>query len=168
MSAYGIHIDNAGGDTDFATAAETSTGTETAKAVTPDGLAGSIFGEQVFGAVVVDFTTDVATGDGKFYFHIDDKFDGMNLVRVHAELITAGTTGTMDIQVHNLTKAQNMLSTAITIDSGETGSDTAAVAAVIDTGADDVSTNDLIRVDVDAIHTTAGKGFLFNMVLQLP
>jgi hypothetical protein len=92
----------------------------------------------------------------------------MNLVEVHAEVITAGTTGTTDIQIHNVTQAADMLSTKITIDSAETGSDTAAAAAVIDTANDDVATNDVIRVDVDAISTTAPKGLIVSLVFQLP
>jgi hypothetical protein len=93
----------------------------------------------------------------------------MNLTAVHAEVITAGTTGTQDIQIHNLTDAADMLSTKITIDTGETGSDTAATPAVIDTGADDVVTNDLLRVDVDAIHSgTAAKGLLVTMEFSTP
>jgi hypothetical protein len=61
-----------------------------------------------------------------------------------------------------------MLSTKITIDSGETGSDTAAAAAVIDTSEDDIATNDLIRVDVDAISTTAAKGLVVTLEFRLP
>jgi hypothetical protein len=61
-----------------------------------------------------------------------------------------------------------MLSTVITIDSGETGSDTGATAAVIDTGNDDVITNDLLRIDVDAISTTAPKGLIITLEFRLP
>lgn len=112
--------------------------------------------------VVTDFTTDVATGNGQFYFHIDPSMVG-DLIDVHAEVITAGTTGTTDIQIHNLTQAADMLSTVITIDSSETGSDTAAVAAVIDTANDDVVENDLIRIDVDDVSTTAPKGLIVTL-----
>jgi len=117
---------------------------------------------------VVDFTTDVATGDGKFYFHIDSTLGGMDLVDVHAEVITAGTTGTTDIQINNVTQGADMLSTVITIDSAETGSDTAAAAAVIDTANDDVAENDVIRIDVDAISTTAPKGLLITLGFKTP
>ena len=61
-----------------------------------------------------------------------------------------------------------MLSTKITIDSGETGSDTATAAAVIDASEDDIATNDLIRVDVDAISTTAAKGLVVTLEFRLP
>jgi hypothetical protein len=120
------------------------------------------------GLPVVEWSTDVAVSDGQFYLHIPAKLNGMNLVTVHAEVITAGTTGTTDIQIYNVTQTADMLSTKLTIDSGETGSDTAATPAVIDTANDDVATNDLLRVDVDAISTTAPKGLLVTLEFALP
>jgi|TARA_Y100000310_G_scaffold174234_1_gene174317 hypothetical protein len=156
------------GKIEIATAAETTTGTDATRAVSPDGLAGSEFGERAVQVVPFDFTTDTATGNGKFYFHIDSRLAGMNLVDVHAEVITAGTTGTLDIQIHNLTQTADMLSTKLTVDSGETGSDTAATPAVIDTGNDDVAENDVIRIDVDAVHTTPAKGLLVTMGFRTP
>lgn len=121
------------------------------------------FGTRYIQVVPIDFTTALTTGDGKFYIHIPAGFNGMNLTEVHAEVITAGTTGTTDIQIHNVTDTVDMLSTKLTIDSGETGSDTAATAAVIDTANDDVATNDLIRIDVDAVSTTAPQGLLVTL-----
>ena len=61
-----------------------------------------------------------------------------------------------------------MLSTKITIDSGETGSDTAATAAVIDTSNDDVASWDVLRIDVDAVSTTAAKGLIVTLEFRLP
>ena len=117
---------------------------------------------------VIDFTVDLTTGDGKYFFHIDSTLGGMDLIDVHAEVITAGTTGTTDIQINNVTQAADMLSTVITIDSAETGSDTAATPAVIDTANDDVVENDLIRIDIDAISTTAPKGLLITLGFKTP
>jgi len=151
-----------------ATVAEVNTGTNDDVGVTPDNLAGSVMGEAVVQMVVFDFATNVATGDGKFYFHIDNKLAGMDLVRVHAEVITTGTTGTMDIQIANVDAVVDMLSTKLTIDSAESGSDTALTAAVINTLNDDVQLNEVLRVDVDAIHTTAAKGLIVTLVFRLP
>ena len=50
----------------------------------------------------------------------------------------------------------------------QAGSDTAAAAAVIDGTKDDVVTNDLLRIDVDAVHTTAPKGLIVTLVFRLP
>ena len=160
--------DTAEGLVELATVAETDTGTDAGRSVTPDGLAGSNFGERVLQIIVFERATDVATGDGKADFHIPSTLSGMNLVEVHAEVITAGTTGTTDIQIANVTQAADMLSTKLTIDSGESGSDTAAAAAVIDGTNDDVATNDMLRIDVDAISTTAPKGLIITLTFRLP
>lgn len=160
--------DSTAGVVELATEGETSTGTDTGRAVTPDGLAGSNFGIRYVSVLCFDYGTDTATGDGKGYFHIPSGLDGMNLVSVHAEVFTAGTTGTTDIQIHNVDNALDMLSTKLTIDSAETGSDTAATPAVINTSNDHVNTNDVIRIDVDAVSTTAAKGLLVTLGFQTP
>lgn len=163
-----VASDTAAGKVELATATETTTGTDTGRAVTPDGLAGSDFGIRYAQLVLFDFTTAVTTGNGASYFHVPAAFDGMNLVEVHAEVITAGTTGTSDIQINNVTQVADMLTTKLTIDSGETGSDTAATAAVIDTANDDITENDLLRIDVDAVSTTAPQGLIVTLGFQLP
>lgn len=122
--------------------------------------------------VVFDFTADVETGDGKFYVHIPAELDGMNLVEVHAEVITAATgsgSETTDIQIHNVTDTVDMLSTLLTVDEDETGSDTASTAAVINSSNDDVAENDVIRIDVDAVpSTTPGSGLIVTLGFSLP
>jgi len=150
--------DTAAGIVELATAAETTTGTDTGRAVTPDGLAGSIFGTQVVQLLVFDDSQDVATGDGAgdLFFRVPSTMNGMNLIAVAACVQTAGTTGTTDIQIHNVTDTADMLSTVITIDSGETDSSTAATAAVINAATDDV------------VSTTAPKGLLVELQFRLP
>lgn len=118
--------------------------------------------------VVTEFNVNVTTGDGKFYFHITSKLDGMNLVAVHARVVTAGTPGATEIQIHNETDSVDMLSTKLSIDGGETGSDTAASAAVINTSNDDVATNDLLRVDVDSVPSTPPKGLIVTLEFEQP
>lgn len=152
----------------FASIAQTDTGTSTALAVTPDALAGSDFGIKYVTLIPYDFSDSLETGDGKDYFHIPAGLDGFNLVEVHAEVITAGTTNTTDIQIYNVTQTADMLSTKLTIDSTETGSDTAATAAVIDTDNDDISENDVIRLDIDQVSTTAPKGLIVTLGFRKP
>lgn len=179
----GTKIDQASdtvrGTVELATTAETTTGTSTSLAVTPDGLAGSsIFGIKTVQLPVFDWATDTATGDGKYYFTIPQTLNGMNLVAVQAQVITAGTTGTTDIQIARCAAASSgnacsgtvtdVLSTKLTIDSGENSSATAATAAVINTSNDDVSTNQIYRIDVDAVSTTAAQGLLVRLEFQLP
>jgi len=114
--------------------------------------------------VVFDYTTDTATGDGAAYFFIPQIWVGTwDLTAANAQVITAGTTNTIDVQFHNVTQTADMLTTKLTIDSAETSSTTAAAAAVIDTANDDVAADDLIRIDVDAIHTTAAKGLIISL-----
>lgn len=171
--------DTAAGIAEAATATETSTGTDAARYVTPDGLAGStIFGRKVVQVVLFDFTTDTATGDGKFYFRVPTKLNGMNLVAVSANVITAGTTNTTNVDIDRCAATatgnvcsgtvSDMLSTNITIDSGENDTATAATAAVIDTSNDDVATGQVLRFNVDAVSTTAAKGLIVNAEFQLP
>lgn len=156
--------------TDFASAAETTTGTSSTKAVTPDGLAGSDYGKSIVEFILLPNSTATSVGDGAgdFYFTIPSEINGWNIVDVAASVATAGTTGTTDIQIHNVTSAADVLSTKITIDSGETSSYTAATPPVIDTSEDDVATGDQIRVDVDAISTTPASGLSVKLTFQLP
>ena len=118
--------------------------------------------------VVFNFTDDAETGDGKFYFVVPAKLNGMNLTSAVAQAITAGTTGTMDIQVANVTDSVDMLSTKLTIDSAEKSSLTAATPVVIDATKDDVVTDDLLRIDIDAVQTTKAKGLIVTLGFSLP
>ena len=160
----------AAGKVELATAAETTTGTDTGRAVTPDGLSGSVFGQVVIPVLVEGGGTDLATGDalnGNF-IRIPAKANGMNLVDIECTVFAAGTTGTTDIQIRNVTDTADMLSTKATIDSGETDTSSAATPAVINTATDDVATGDILVVDVDAVSTTAPKGLYVELTFQLP
>ncbi len=117
----------------------------------------------------------MATGDDQSFFVTPGNFGGvgglggMDLVYVHAHLITVGTTGTANIQIRNQTQSNvNMLSTAITIDTIERGSDSAATPPVIDTDNDDVADFDILAFDVDGIHTTPGQGLIVTLGFQIP
>lgn len=156
------------GISEIATAAETNTGTDAARSVSPDGLAGSYAGTKTLTFGTNDYTADLATGDGQAYLHVPAALDGMNIVSAHAEVITAGTTGTLDIQIRNVTQTQDVFSTKLTIDTAETGSDTAATPVVINTATDDLNTNDVIALDIDAVHTTAAKGLIVTLECRLP
>lgn len=156
------------GKIEVATSGEVNTGTDAGRAVSPDGLAGSNFGIRYMQAIVFDFATDVATGDGKFYFHIPAGLNGMNLVEVHAEVISTGTTNSTTIQINNVTQAADMLTALLEIETGESGSDTSDPGPTIDTNNDDVATNDVLRIDVDSVSTTAPKGLIVTLGFQLP
>ncbi len=128
---------------------------------------------EVFGPGV-----DTATGDGKAYFRIPTPLNGMNLTAVSANVLTAGTTGTINIDVDRCAAAAtgnvcsgtvaDMLSTNLTIDTGENSSSNAATPAVIDAANDDVATGQILRINVDAVHTTPAQGLIVNLEFALP
>lgn len=133
---------------------------------------GSTIGEAktVVSIIVFDDSENCATGDGagNVFWRVPSILNGYNLVEVAAQVQSAGTTGTLDIQIANVTGATDMLSTKITIDSGELDSSTAATPAVINTSTDDVAAGDQLRIDVDAIHATPAAGLLVELTFQLP
>ncbi len=136
-------------------------------AVEMDGWSSYLGEGRTVQAQVYDPAVSTATGDGKGYFVVPPSLNGYNLTAVHARVITAGTTGTTDIQIANVTDSVDMLSTKLTIDSGETGSDT-ATAAVIDATKDDVASYDLLRFDIDAVSSTPAKGLILTLTFVKP
>lgn len=114
--------------------------------------------------VVIDYETSCLVKDGVHYFLIPTKYNGMNLVSYVARVITAGTTGDMLIQIHNVTTAVDIFSTRITIASGAL----VASAGTINTSNDHMATGNLLRVDIDQLHTTPAKGLILILGFQVP
>jgi hypothetical protein len=152
---------------ELASSSEINTGTDATKANTPDALAGSIFGTKNVVVKVIADDTDLTVADGLTHFTVPAELNGMNLVSVGAHVYTVSSGGLPTFQIHNLTDAVDMLSTAITIDATENDSKDAATPPVINTGADDVSTGDVIRFDCDGIGTGT-KGMEIRMGFRLP
>ena len=148
----------------LATITETNTGTNSDIAVTPDGLAGSIFGTRAIGVIAIERATSITIGDGKVDVPIPACLNGMNLIRAQAIVITAGTTNPTTVAIYNATDSQEMLSTNISIASGAT----VGTIGTINTAYDDIATNDVLRIDVDAVSTTAPKGLLVILEFRLP
>lgn len=140
-----------------------NTGTSTTGVVTPDSLAGSYAGTKSLSVQLFDGTTDVTTGDGKAYITIPEALNGMNLVRAQATVVTAGTTNATTVMIHNKTDAADMLSGAISIASAGT----VGTVGTINGSADDVATNDVLRIDVDSVSTTAPKGLMVVLEFRL-
>jgi len=128
----------------------------------------STYGKRIVEWFVIHPTTSLAVGDGKAYFVVPTELGGMNLVRVAATVLTAGTTNSTTIQIHNVTDAVDMLSTRMNIETGETSTRTSATPGTIDTTKDDVAAGDVLRCDIDAVSTAAPKGLIVEMVFQLP
>ena len=163
-----LAVSGGGAAASYASIAETSAATEAAKAVTPDGLAGSDYGKRsvILQPIADDLAHTVA--DGKQYFPTPEWLAGWNLVDVRTRIITAGTTNLFSVMVHNLTQTADMLSTVCSIDTGELLSDTAAAPVVIDAAEDDITSGDLLRIDFKAIHSTPGKGAYIELVFSMP
>jgi hypothetical protein len=159
--------DTVSGKVELATITETNTGTDATRAVTPDGLAGSVYGKRAVEINVIDAATALTTGDGKAYFFVTPELTGYNLVDAQAAVTTVSSSGTPTIQIANVTDSVDMLSTRITIDANEKTSYTAATPAVIDTTKDDVVTGDQLRIDVDVAGTST-SGLWVMLTFQLP
>jgi hypothetical protein len=106
---------------------------------------------------VIDDNTILGVGDGQVIILATDDLNGLNLVKAHAFVTTASTSGIPTVQLHRIRSGVNadMLTTKITIDANEISSYTAATAHVVDTANDDIATGDLISVDVDVAGTNA-------------
>ena len=98
-------------------------------------------------------TIGPSVGNGITHITIPSTLDGKNLQSAQAHVYTAGTGSLTTVQLHNLTDGQDMLSTAITIDASEKDSSTAATPSVTGTYTE-VSTADVIRIDVDVVATS--------------
>ena len=109
--------------------------------------------------VVKDWEVDNEVANAQYYFQIPPKLNGLDLVYCHAYVITAGVTGSQTIQVHNLTDTSDMLSALLTIPTGVKDSTT----YTINVAEDDVATDDVLRIDVDTIHTTPAKGLVITL-----
>uniref|UniRef100_A0A6M3J0T0 Putative tail fiber protein n=1 Tax=viral metagenome TaxID=1070528 RepID=A0A6M3J0T0_9ZZZZ len=157
------------GKVELAIASEVNTGTSATLAVTPDSLAGSVFGTKTMILKIMAETTVVTSGDGKMYFTIPVEFNGMDLVSVGAHVYTADDAAdAITVDIYNFTDSSDMLSTAITIDGSETDTTTAAAPAVIDTGEDDVVTGDVIRIDVTTYAGDNAAGLEIRLGFRLP
>jgi hypothetical protein len=125
-------------------------------------------------------TTATATCTGCYYFRVPVSLNGTNLVGIQTNTVTAGTTGLTSVQITRCTAQAtsplcgagtttvSMLSTVVSIDSGETSSSTAATAGVINTANDDVATGQVLRFDVTAINTTPAQGLIVNLDFKAP
>lgn len=120
--------------------------------------------------LTADQTTAIATGDGQGMFLVPAAMNTMELYSVLGVARTAGTTGTMDIQLRRRRSGADvdMLSTKLTWDSTEPSTATAAAAYVINTSNDDLATGDIVYVDVDAVQTTPAQGVIVVLEFRRP
>ena len=158
------------GIVELATAAEINTSTDAARAVTPGAFSDSNYGIRYIGIRVADAATELSTGDNKAKVHIPAGLNGMDLMSVHAEVDTAAAgTDLLTIEVSK-NGLNQMLSPNLTLDASETGSDSAATAAVLQTdGSEAVATNDTVQVNITQIgSSTAGSGLVVTLGFRIP
>lgn len=157
------------GIVELATTSETSTGTDSGRAVSPATLAGSIFGTVTLSVEVHDSNsaTALTTGDAKRVIRVPKVASGMNLTYIAMHVATVSSSGIPTFQLRNVTDSVDMLSTKITVDQSEHDSLTAATAAVIDTSHDDVVEGDELAFDCD-VAGTGTKGVTVELQFQLP
>ena len=130
--------------------------------------------------VIADFTADVAL-NSKYYFlagATGSKLLGMVLAGVELQVVTAGTTGVTTVGIDRCAPTATgsvcsgtvvaMLSTAAGVDSGENSSVTAAAAGVINTANDDILLGSVLRLNVNAVSTTAPKGLIARLIFRRP
>ena len=113
---------------------------------------------EVIQVALSDLTTALTTGTSKAYFRMPYAF---TLTGVRASVLTAPTDATITVDINE--SGSTILSTKLTIDSGEKTSTTAAAAAVIsDTSlADDAE----ITFDIDQVGSTiAGAGLIVSLI----
>ena len=122
------------------------------------------FTERTLVVKCVADTIGPTVGNGITHVTIPSTLNGKNLFSAQAHVYTAGTGSLTTVQLHNLTDGQDMLSTAITIDSGEKDSSTAATPSVVGSYGG-VSTADVIRIDVDIVATNT-LGLEIRMVFN--
>lgn len=175
-NTYRSASDTVVGAVELATTAETNTGTDATRAVTPDGLAGSYAGTKNIGIQFTSGSSAITTGDGKAYIRVLEELNGMDIIGVAISTTAPSTSGTIDVQVargrqSSATSAHtysDVLSTKVTIDANEYDSKDATTAAVINTSNDDLATGDMLRVDLDSIGSGPTAVLTISIRARLP
>lgn len=161
----GAALSTFAGKVELATSSETSLGTDMTRAVTPDGLAASIYGQKEFCVCLFENGVNVIVTTGAVAFTVPASMNGMNLIDVVASVYTQGVTGTTDIQIVRRRAGSdvNMLSTQVTI-----GAEYFASDETIDAANDDLQTGDQLTITVTAVHTTPPTGLSVTLTFRLP
>ena len=112
---------------------------------------------------VVTHDVPLEVGDGQIQFTIPEYLDGKDIYDFHIAIYDPSSSGQVEVQLRNITKGVDVLSTPATIDQGEYNSFTAATQPVVDGSNNTVNTGDRMAVDVDQ----AGTDVLGLDVVQL-
>jgi len=120
--------------------------------------------QRIISIPLCDAVTACATGSGVI-FRIPKMLDNYAFSGATLDAGVTGTTGTMTVQVINITDATNLFTTKISLDSAEVSSDTAATPYVRNAtlGQRTVTDGDRVMPRIDAVHTTPAKGVTINL-----
>jgi len=97
----------------------------------------------------------VTTGNDKFVWMIPEDLNDYYLVHAQGFVSTVSSSGGLQVMIRNRTAAVDMLTSYISIDVSEFTSYTAAVPSVVNQTNWQVTTADLLAVDVDSAGTGA-------------
>lgn len=153
---------------EVATAAETDTGTDAARAVSPDGLQGSFRNLRFLAFRLYDWGLQVATGVniiGDFVMPFAGTFiqDDSHKEYWSAASDAAGDTGTMIIDV-NKNGITVMGTNKLDIEDGEESTITAATQP--DVSVTTFVAGDILTFDIDAVHTDVAEGLTVYLCVR--
>lgn len=148
------------GKIEVATAAETDTGTDAGRAISPDGFQGSKRNIRWLVFNLVEAATDCATATniaGDFVSPIAGTIlqNDATPFYLYATNSTAGVTGAMVVDI-SIAGTSIMTTNKLDFDTAEKTTTTAATPPDLTTTA--LAVGDIITIDIDSIHTTAAKG----------
>jgi len=109
-------------------------------------------------------STAVAVGSGQSLI-VDSNLEGMTLSGAILITSSTGVTGTMSANIYNQGQNCYMFSTAVTVDSAEKNSLTAAAPYAVNATCKVLNRNDTLVPMVTAVHTTAAKGVSLQLTL---
>ena len=120
-------------------------------------LLGTATNNRMVQTPIFDAGTSASVGDNRWSFVVPASYDTTLISSVKAVVFgTAGATGSTTFDLYNVTRGYSTLSTKVTI----SGTATSGTGTVNPTK-NEVLTDDLLRVDVDTVTTTAPKGIIF-------
>jgi hypothetical protein len=156
------------GVVELATATEIDTGTDSTRAMPIDQFVASDRNIRFIAVRIVGAGTDVAvdtTVGGDFVVPFTGTIlqSDTDTMWFSAATDTAGTTGTMVVDVH-LNGTTICTTNKLDIETTEKGTTTAATQPDLTTTA--ISAGDILTFDIDAVHTTAAKGLTIYLAIR--
>lgn len=160
--------DTVAGKVELATIAETDTGSDATRALTSDGLQGSVRNIRwlVFNLVEANTDCSIATNiAGDFVSPIAGEIlqSDTTPFYLYATNSTAGTTGTMVVDI-SIGGTSIMTTDKLDFDTTEKTTTTASTPPSLTTTS--LAVGDIITIDIDSIHTTTAQGLTVYIAVR--